>query len=632
MKLAHLLVSLALVALLIWINQSASGTEAAVYGGLSWTGWTSILLVVFGVGFIVVINDSARALGFFRSRDEKAAPPLNIRRLDAAELAELGIDKYRGPSYPHPVIFPERCIGCQACVDACPHDVLAIVDGRAATVAPDLCLDDSSCQAVCPVNPKACIIINTSKEVPSIPAPTRDGANYQSNVPGCYIIGDVSGVPLIKNAVKEGAEVIEHIAAELEAAPKEPRADYDVAIIGIGPGGASAAAAAHDAGLRYIGIEQEKILATIDQYPKGKYIFFKPDTRDWFGGIPAVGLGLAKSKYGAGDLADDDQAIFEALGQELKNMVQEQTPPLREELIAKIPRALHEDLSAPLTGKIEKELKKRIAGFLQSKGKGEWTKLFQTHFLPDRENLLSGFRSDIADQLQTKIPGDQRENILDVWLGNLAEKGVTVNENESCKAVTKADDGDYFVVKTERGSEKSPKTYAARRVVIAIGLRGAPNKLRLPNEDLKFTIDGREQPKVLYDLSNPAAFRGRRIVIVGGGNVAVEAAVDLVATRDGSAISPRSADNMNHVTLLVRDSLAPTVKFGNKFQLYQCADDGLIDLRFGVGIKEMRENELVLEDVRSRKEIETIPNDYIFALIGGERPTRFLESIGITIK
>ena len=632
MKLAQLLVSLALVALLIWINQSASGTEAAVYGGLSWTGWTSILLVVFGVGFIVVINDSARALGFFRSRDEKAAPPLNIRRLDAAELAELGIDKYRGPSYPHPVIFPERCIGCQACVDACPHDVLAIVDGRAATVAPDLCLDDSSCQAVCPVNPKACIIINTTKEVPSIPAPTRDGASYQSNVPGCYIIGDVSGVPLIKNAVKEGAEVIEHIAAELEAAPKEPRADYDVAIIGIGPGGASAAAAAHDAGLRYIGIEQEKILATIDQYPKGKYIFFKPDTRDWFGGIPAVGLGLAKSKYGAGDLADDDQAIFEALGQELKNMVQEQTPPLREELIAKIPRALHEDLSAPLTGKIEKELKKRIAGFLQSKGKGEWTKLFQTHFLPDRENLLSGFRSDIADQLQTKIPGDQRENILDVWLGNLAEKGVTVNENESCKAVTKADDGDYFVVKTERGSEKSPKTYAARRVVIAIGLRGAPNKLRLPNEDLKFTIDGREQPKVLYDLSNPAAFRGRRIVIVGGGNVAVEAAVDLVATRDGSAISPRSADNMNHVTLLVRDSLAPTVKFGNKFQLYQCADDGLIDLRFGVGIKEMRENELVLEDVRSRKEIETIPNDYIFALIGGERPTRFLESIGITIK
>lgn len=82
----------------------------------------------------------------------------------------------------------------------------------------------------------------------------------------------------------------------------------------------------------------------------------------------------------------------------------------------------------------------------------------------------------------------------------------------------------------------------------------------------------------------------------------------------------------------MRDYLAPTVKFGNKFQLYQCADNGIIDLRFGVGIKEMRENEIVLEDVKTKKELETIPNDYVFALIGGERPNRFLESIGITIK
>src|SRR5207248_11734559 len=131
--------------------------------------------------------------------------------------------------------------------------------------------------------------------------------------------------------------------------------------------------------------------------------------------------------------------------------------------------------------------------------------------------------------------------------------------------------------------------------------------------------------------SNPAEFWGYRIVVVGGGNVAVEAAVDLVSVREGSAIKPRTPENMNKVTMLVRDYLAPTVKFGNKFQLYQCADNGLIDLRFGVGIKEMREHELVLEDVGTKKEIETIPNDFVFALIGGERPNKFLESIGITI-
>jgi NAD-dependent dihydropyrimidine dehydrogenase PreA subunit len=230
---------------------------------------------------LFIFNDSSRAFGFFKARDERAAPATNIRTLSKAELTELGLDKYRGPSYPHPVIFPERCIGCQACVDACPHDVLAIVDGTASAVAPDLCMEDTACQAECPVNPKACIVINTAKDVRSLPTPTRDGSTFQTNVPGCFIIGDVSGVPLIKNAVKEGADVSAHIVDELKGLPPEQKAEYDVAIIGIGPGGASAAAAAQEAKIRYIGIEQTKILSTIDLYPKGKYIFFKPDTKDW---------------------------------------------------------------------------------------------------------------------------------------------------------------------------------------------------------------------------------------------------------------------------------------------------------------------------------------------------------------
>ena len=208
---------------------------------------------------------------------------------------------------------------------------------------------------------------------------------------------------------------------------------------------------------------------------------------------------------------------------------------------------------------------------------------------------------------------------------------MVINEHESCKTVNRAEDGDYFIIKTERGTEKTPQIYRSRRVIIAIGLRGAPNKLRLPNEDLKAIIDGREQQKVIYGLSNPMDFRGKHLVVVGGGNVAVEAAVDLVAVRDGAAINPRKAEDMNKVTVLVRDYLAPTVKFGNKLQLYTCAEDGLLDLKFGVGIKEMREHELVLENVTTKEEVGTIKNDFVFALIGGERPNRFLESIGITI-
>jgi thioredoxin reductase/NAD-dependent dihydropyrimidine dehydrogenase PreA subunit len=618
--------------LLVWLNHAYVSADATVYGGLSWIGWASILFVGVGIGFLVIVNDSTRAFGFFRNRDVNAAQLSNVRTLSSAELAELGLDKYRGPSYPHPIIFPERCIGCQACVDACPHDVLAIVDGTASAVAPDLCMEDTACQAECPVNPKACIIINTAKEVRSLPTPTRDGATFQTNVPGCFIIGDVSGVPLIKNAVKEGADVIAYIADTLRDAPPEPKAEYDVAIIGMGPGGASAAAAASERSLRYIGIEQDKVLSTIDGYPKGKYIFFKPDTKDWFGGISVTGLGLAKAKYGGGDGADDTQEIIDAIGPEAISVIAQNAPALQSELITRIPRSLQQELAPQLTAKIEKEMKKRIAAFVRSKGSADWPALFRAHFVPERENLINTFRTEIADQLQTKIPGDQRENILDIWLGNLADRGVKINERESCKTVTRAEDGDYFVINTEQGADKVQQTYKARRVIIAIGLRGAPNKLRLPNEDMKIKWEGREEQKVIYSLSNPADFWGSRIAVVGGGNVAVEAAVDLVATRDGSSITPRPPETMNKVTVLVRDYLAPTVKFGNKFQLYQCADNGIIDLKFGIGIKEMREHELVLEEVKTKKEIGTIPNDFVFALIGGERPNRFLESIGITIK
>jgi thioredoxin reductase len=631
MKAFHIIICLVLIALLTWLNRSYAPADAIAYGGLSLLGWVSILAVTLVIGFIVLVNDSTRALRFFTKRGKKIAPLTQVRTLDQKELAELKLDKYRGPGYPHPVIFPERCIGCQACVDACPHDVLEIRNGVAHVDAPDLCMEDTACQAECPVNPKACIIINTTKEVRSLPTPTRDGATYQTNVAGCYIIGDVSGVPLIKNAVKEGAEVIAQIATELKSAQPETRAEYDVAIIGIGPGGASAAATAQDAGLRYIALEQNNTLSTIDLYPKGKYIFFKPDTKDWFGGIPVSGLGLAKAKYGGE--ADDDGAIVDALGDELNKVVAEQTPQLHGELIARIPPPLQNELSQVLFEKIGKELKKRVAAFLKTKGSGDWIALYNAHFLADRDNLLAQFKAEIADQLQTKIPGDQRENILSVWLASLESKGVKVNEYESCKTVTKAEDGDYFTIATERGNEKTPQTYAARRVVIAIGLRGAPNKLRLPNEEeLKVVIDGREQQKVIYGLSNPMDFKNKNIVVVGGGNVAVEAAVDLVATRDGANITPRKPQDMNRVTVLVRDYLAPTVKFGNKFQLYNCAEDGLLDLKFGVGIREMREHEVVIENVVTKEIVATIPNDFVFALIGGERPNRFLESIGITIK
>src|SRR5262249_25221854 len=138
-----------------------------------------------------------------------------------------------------------------------------------------------------------CVVLNTSKSIPARKVPKRD-QRYMTNVPGLYIIGDVSGVPLIKMAINEGAAVIDCVVEDIKAEGANVKAEYDVAIIGVGPGGLSAAAIAKQRGLNYLALEQERIVSTIQAYPAGKYVFFKPDSVDTRGDVPLPGVGDKK--------------------------------------------------------------------------------------------------------------------------------------------------------------------------------------------------------------------------------------------------------------------------------------------------------------------------------------------------
>ena len=515
MKKSQLFIIIALWVLLMFINLWTQDRSKSFFGGLPWWGWSGVGLFLAFVGVSFALRDATRA----RVLLEEPLPPQKEDDGGRIKLTPEQLEKYDpdGPAYPHPVIITERCIGCHACVDACPHDVLAIVNGFATPVARDQCMEDTACQVECPVNPKACIVVNTDKRIPPRKVPNRD-SRFQTDVAGCFIVGDVSGTPLIKNATNEGADCVKFIAEELrDGAPPEPKAEVEVAIVGVGPAGLSAAVTAQQLGLTYVGIEQDRVLATIEAYPANKYVFFKPETMEARGGVRPEGAGA------------------------------------------------------------------------------------------------------------------QREAILETWSRLMRESGVRVNELESCKSVKRAEDGDYFVVKTEQGPEKRPVTYRARRVVLALGNRGTPMKLRVPGEEMKVERDGRTEDKVKYKLTDPEAYRRKRVIVVGAGNSAIEAAVDLVARRDGDKITFRPEEEINDVTLVIRSDMKNDLKFGNKLQVYDCIDEGKMKVFFGTAIKEIRDGEVVLMNARTEEVKATVPNDFIFAMIGGDRPTKFLESIGVKI-
>jgi thioredoxin reductase (NADPH) len=164
-----------------------------------------------------------------------------------------------------------------------------------------------------------------------------------------------------------------------------------------------------------------------------------------------------------------------------------------------------------------------------------------------------------------------------------------------------------------------------------MGARGAAMRLGAKNEDLKIRRNGHVEGKVLYAFSDPDKFKGKKLIVVGGGNASVEAVVDLVARRHGNNIEFRPAHEMNEVTFLLRTDFTRDVKFLNKQHLYHCIDEGKVRVLFTTVIREIRETDAVIEDTWTKADKGTIANDYVLALIGGAPPTKFLESIGIEI-
>lgn len=176
------------------------------------------------------------------------------------------------PASLHPRINPGKCIGSGACVDACPEkNVLGMIAGRAQLITPANCIGHGACKTACPVD-AIDLVIGTEKRGVEIPLVAP---NFETNVPGLFVAGELGGMGLIRNGIEQGRQAIDSVLAKLKEGSRS-LGMLDVLIVGAGPAGISATLASNEHGLEFRTIEQESMGGTVAHYPRGKLIMTAP--------------------------------------------------------------------------------------------------------------------------------------------------------------------------------------------------------------------------------------------------------------------------------------------------------------------------------------------------------------------
>ncbi len=192
----------------------------------------------------------------------------NVKIMD--EEYEAGLTE---PVSLHPIIDNHCCMGCAACVAACPeqnnHPVLGIIKGRAELIAPTNCIGHGACKRACPFD-AITLVFGTERRGVDIPVVSPD---FETNMPGIFIAGELGGMGLIRNAIEQGYKALDSLHKGIT---KAGHGIHDVLIVGAGPAGFSATLRAHELNLDYITVEQDSLGGTVFQFPRGKMVMTAP--------------------------------------------------------------------------------------------------------------------------------------------------------------------------------------------------------------------------------------------------------------------------------------------------------------------------------------------------------------------
>lgn len=247
-----------------------------------------------------------------------------------------------------------------------------------------------------------------------------------------------------------------------------------------------------------------------------------------------------------------------------------------------------------------------ISGTLTAKKHGlkclllEQDTLGGTVFTFPRKKIIMTSPMDLPLFGKIKLFETSKAELLDLWQTVLKKNGISVSENSKVESIT-SEDG-IFKVTTRRGDH-----YTSARILLAIGRRGTPRKLNIPGE---------MKEKVAYRLLEPEEISGKHIIVVGGGDSAIESALLL-------------ADH-NHVILSYRNEVFSRIKPLNNNALNKAVAEGKLELRLKTNLLSIEDETISLSLDDNGKKVE-LQNDLVFIFAGGELPTQFLEKAGIKI-